>query len=206
MFEQLRLKRTVAPASLPIHLTETKEACDITGTGQDSLIELLMYSAVDALDGYKTGSLGRAIVTQTWEIKLDDFGASVIMLPLPPLQSVVSITYIAPGGGTETLPSAYYEVDTHSEPGRIVLADGYSWPTVKDTTNAVTITFICGYGAVEFTDGYPTTRAATVPESLRNAMMLRVRSLYEERFGDKQVFDTYMRAYERCIAPFRVIY
>ena len=50
-----------------------------------------------------------ALITQTVEVKLDGSGAAYALeLPMPPLQSVESITYVDPDGAEQMLdPSAY---------------------------------------------------------------------------------------------------
>jgi uncharacterized phiE125 gp8 family phage protein len=103
---------------------------------------------VDQLDG-AAGSLNRCLVTQTWEWKVDRFWGGIIRVPLPPLQSVGSITYIDPNGDTQTLATSVYNVLDTNNPtraGRIELAYGESWPSTRHQADAVTITFTAGYG------------------------------------------------------------
>jgi len=65
-----------------------------------------------------------------------------------------------------------YFVDTKSEPGRVVLNYGESWPsTVLRPANGVVVRYICGYGA----------DSSYVPEQIRQAMLLAIGHWYENR-------------------------
>uniref|UniRef100_A0A6H1ZJI5 Putative head-tail connector n=1 Tax=viral metagenome TaxID=1070528 RepID=A0A6H1ZJI5_9ZZZZ len=65
-----------------------------------------------------------------------------------------------------------YIFDLKSEPGRIVLAYGKSWPTtVLRPANAVCVTFIAGYG----------DERSDVPKAVKQAMLLLIGDLYENR-------------------------
>jgi hypothetical protein len=64
-----------------------------------------------------------------------------------------------------------YFVDIKSTPGRIVLAYGCTWPSVTlRPANGVCVTFIAGYGA-----------ASSVPQAVKQAMLLLMGHLYEHR-------------------------
>ena len=82
-----------------------------------------------------------------------------------------SIKYIDVNGAEQTLATTEYEVDIYSETGRVVLANGKSWPSTKTTLNAVKIAFTAGYGAT----------GATVPEPIRQAIKIMVAEMYERR-------------------------
>lgn len=106
-----------------------------------------------------------------WQTDLSSF-----RLPWPPLQSVTSITWTDTAGNVSTVPSSTYIVDTFSEPGRVALAFGQTWPSQSVQGNAiqpvggVTVTFVAGY-----------TSAANVPQSAKQAMLLLLASWYENR-------------------------
>ena len=71
-----------------------------------------------------------------------------------------------------TFSSDSYFVDTKSEPGRVVLNYGESWPTTTlRPANGVCVTFVAGYGD----DG------SDLPQKVRNAMLLIIGHLYENR-------------------------
>ena len=72
-----------------------------------------------------------------------------------------------------TFSSDNYFADTKSEPGRIALNYGASWPsTTLRPVNGVCIIFVAGYG-----------NAADVPQYIKNAMLLLIGHWYENREG-----------------------
>ncbi len=136
----------------------------------DTLIQSYVLAAVNEIDG-DDGWLGRALVTQTWRLDIDYFPACPILLPLPPFQSLTSITYIDSDGVEQTLASsAYRVVASGSDPAQVEPAYGTSWPATRNQSAAVSITYVCGYGD-------PTD----VPELIRNYIRVRLGQFYEQR-------------------------
>jgi len=138
-----------------------------TNTTDDPLMGILIASARSAAEQ----ELHRYLVTQTLDAYFDKFPKeSPHEFIMPPLQSVTSITYVDTDGATQTLAASGYTVDDKSQPARIVPAHGESWPSTRDQVNAVIIRFVGGYGT-----------AAVVPQSIKNWILLRVRTLWESR-------------------------
>jgi uncharacterized phiE125 gp8 family phage protein len=139
------LKLVTGPAREPIHLAEAKLHLKVEHNADDSLI----LASIQAARGYAEGFTARQLVTATYDLMLDCFPCSSwicpIEVPRPPLQSVISIIYIDTTGITQTLDPTRYIVDTNSEPGRIMLAYGQSWPPTRVIMNAVTIRFMAGH-------------------------------------------------------------
>jgi uncharacterized phiE125 gp8 family phage protein len=189
----MALRRTEAPTEVPVTVAEAKANSNITGTSQDDEIEAMIASATEQLDG-KDGILGRALCTQEWELLLDAFPCgSEIKVPLPPLQSVESITYVDANGDTQTLATSVYAVDVASEPGVVSLKYGQVWPTTQTQRNAVTIAFTCGYG-----------EAGDVPERIKSAIKLMVGDLFENREAQQTVKLENNPSLNRLLFPFRV--
>lgn len=164
-------KLVTAPTSEPISLDNTKTHLRVTGTDEDNLVESLIVAARQHAEKY----LRRALISQTWDYYLDDF-KEVILLQKSPVSSVTSIKYYDIDNAEQTLSSSYYEVDTVSEPARIVEAYGYTYPDVYyDKPNAVTIRVVCGYGDED-----------DVPMQIKQGMYLYVNYLYDHR-GDESV-------------------
>lgn len=157
------------PAIEPISLSEAKAQLRVEAPDEDQLIQSLISAARQHLDG-RAGLLGRALITQTWDLGLDGF-PSLIEVPLPPLQSVMSITYVDSGGESHGLPESEYQVDAGSEPARVMAASGRSWPSTRTQLNAVTVRFVAGYG----------DNPADVPQPLRQAILLLTTHWYEQR-------------------------
>lgn len=161
------LKLISGPSSEPVTLAELKAQCRVEHSAEDDLLTAYGIAARQQCESI----LERALVTQTWARMLDCFPWSEIELGKPPVQDVTSITYIDTAGATQTLSSSAYVLDpTGEEPGFVLPAFGYTWPTTLDTAGAVTITFTCGYGA-----------AAAVPDAIKTWIRMRVATLYRFR-------------------------
>jgi uncharacterized phiE125 gp8 family phage protein len=160
---------TSGPAVEPLTVAEAKAHLRVDHTTDDSYIESLIKAARRTAEQFQ----GRAYITQTWKLYLDDFPhGKEIKLPVAPVASVSSITYVDLNGDTQTWDSANYQVDTKAAIPRIVLSPIVSWPNVEaDRVNAVTITFIAGYGAT----------SASVPENTKHAIKLIISDMYQHR-------------------------
>lgn len=169
------LTQISAPSQDIIGLAEAKAQLKVDFSEDDELIELLVASVNQYFDG-AAGVLGRALVTQTWEVRLEDFWSrgNRIYLPLPPLRSVTSVKYLDDTNTEQTLSTSRYVVggvfdssDSPSSPlssvhrGFIELADGATWPSVYDHPEAVRIRYVAGYGARSAVPG-PIKQAARV--------------------------------------------
>lgn len=139
---------------------------------EDSLITAKLAAARRHCENF----LRRAILTQTWDYFLDRFpGEDYIQIPRPPLQTVSYVKYKDSTGTLQTFSSDYYIVDINSEPGRIALAYGQSWPVTYGEIQDVQIRFIAGY-----------TAAADVPEDWKQGILMKLTDLYVNR-GDVPV-------------------
>lgn len=172
----MNLTRATAPAEEPVTSAEAKAHLRVTHTDDDTAIAAMIVAAREHLDG-NDGTLGRALVTQTWDLSLDSF-PSEIVLPLPPLQSVTSVTYVDTNGDTQTLATSGYEVDVAG--GRIRATDA-GWPDTDDCYNAVTVRFVCGYGLAD-----------DVPQAIKHAMLLMIGGMYafRESLSEGAVVET----------------
>lgn len=149
----MSLYLVTAPTIEPVTVEEAKGTARVDITADDGLIYSLIVTARTLAETIT----GRQMVTATYRQKLDRFPSAAINgqlyleLPKPPLQSVSSITYVDTAGDTQTLSSDLYTVDTDSEPGRVILDYGESWPSTRDVAQAVTITFVAGYAITSYT-------------------------------------------------------
>jgi uncharacterized phiE125 gp8 family phage protein len=156
-----------SPFTEVVTVSELKTHCRIDVSDEDTYLEAIILAARQYAENYTW----RAFMTQTWRATYDCFPC-VIEVPRPPLQSVTSITYVDDAGDTQTLSASLYQVDTKSQPGRIIPAYGESWPTIRsDTLNAVTVNFVAGYG----------DDPEDVPAGLRHAVKFLAGHFYENR-------------------------
>lgn len=173
--------QTTAPTDEPV--TEIEAKHQIRLDEADDAPNLVNYIA--SARRYVEEQTRRQLVTATWKLKLDDFPISDaavsrnypffgsdrrISLPRPPLQSVTEITYIDTAGVSQILAATVYDVDTFSEPGRIALAFDQQWPVRRKQIDAVTIEFVCGYGAVD-----------AVPATFKQMVLLLVDHSWQQR-------------------------
>lgn len=187
-----KLTRTVAPAVTAVSLSEAKAHLRVEHTTDDAYITTLIAVAEAMIDG--PSGIGVAMTTQTWTITFDGFLPMPLYLPLWPVQSVSSITYVDSDGDTQTLNSALYQF-AKGNPAVIDRALGAALPAVRRQLNAATVTFVAGFGAT----------ASSVPADLRHALLLMIGHLYHRRetTNDKQVYETPL-GYTALTERFRV--
>lgn len=162
----MALTLTTVPGEEPITLAEAKSHLRVTTDDDNALLEALISAARQLVETHTN----RALITQTWQWRLDTFPSWGLRIPHAPLVSVSSIQYVDGDGATQTLATTEYTVDAKSDPGRITPAYGKSWPNTRWQMNAVIITFVAGYG-----------NAAAVPYQIKQAMLLVLGELYERR-------------------------
>jgi uncharacterized phiE125 gp8 family phage protein len=158
---------TVEPITIDDLKNDIKVDADLTA--DDALIRALGIAARRVAESIQN----RALITQTLELALDGWpGGNSLEIPRPPLQSVTSITYYDEDDTEHSLDSGSYLVDTYSEPGRVVLKAGESWPDGElRPANGVVLQFVAGYGDEE----------SDVPETTVQAIRLLVGHWYENR-------------------------
>lgn len=162
---------TTAPGERLVTLDEAKAQLRVPAAfvDDDAYINNLILAAETYLDG-RGGILGRALVTQTWTGTIDNLFPDEIKVPLPPLQSVTSITYVDGDGVQQTLADDQYQVITNVEPGLIVPAFGVTWPTVRCQRQAIAVEFVAGYGD-----------ASDVPMRIRQMALFLIGHWYTNR-------------------------
>lgn len=181
MFETL----VSGPATEPVSLSEAKNFLRIDSdiTQDDALLTMLIAAARRYAESY----LGRSLITQTWKQVSDAFPGNQQTLVMPgvpyswpshalllgrsPVQSITSVQYLDMGGTLQTMSSSDYAVDLVSEPTRITPVFGKIWPVTLPQIGAVSVTYVAGYGAA----------AAAVPEGIRQWILLRLSTLYQNR-------------------------
>ena len=190
----MNLRLITPPAVLPVSLEDAKDHARVAHPEEDHMIEGYMAAATERLDGAE-GYLGRALITQVWELTLDHFPPR-LNLPLPPCQSIDAISYIAPDGATDTLdPASYTATGLGSVSGATILFDSGK-PATASRPDAVTILFTAGFGDT----------AADVPAPIRTAILNRVATIYDNR--DSVVIGESARVMplgeDDLITPYRV--
>jgi uncharacterized phiE125 gp8 family phage protein len=183
------LKLVVAPTVEPVTAAEAIAYCKATPDLEASLFELWIRGARQQVEEY----LGRALLTQRWELTLDAFPAEPLVLPRPPLVSVVSLTTYNPSNVSAVCSSAVYQVDTSREPGRVALVSGQSWPSDLRTYSGVVWRFEAGYGSTR----------DTVPAPIVESVLALVAQRFSWR-GDDLGGERMPAAVVERLAPYRL--
>jgi uncharacterized phiE125 gp8 family phage protein len=182
------LLQTAAPSLEPVTLADMKNYLRVDSdlTADDALITLMISTA----RAYAESQTGRSFISQGWRLVLDSFPSygitgvqwgvgyshprQAILLEKGPVINVASIVYTAMDGSTVTITSPAapdYAVDLTGPVPRITPGFGKIWPIPLPQIGAVAINYTAGYG----------TTAASVPEGIRQWLMLRVATMYENR-------------------------
>lgn len=171
----MKLVLKTGPTVEPITLTEAKKHLRLAVTSEeaaaytteDDLLDRLITTARIQTEQ----EIGRRLITQTWEYYLDVWPGGDIVIPYPPLQSA-EITYRLQGDTEYDNTFTGFDTDTVSEPGRLTLKPGESWPAgTLYPDRPIKVTYVAGYGDT----------AGDVPEGIRSAMLLKISDLYEHR-------------------------
>jgi len=183
-------KVTSPPGVTPISVAEVKSFAKITTSSDDALIAIMINAAVEYAENFTR----RGVITRIYETFRDLFpghyqgyGHSVSQVsPLgggqnfgfeirkSPLQTIDEVKYLDTAGATIVVPTTVYYNTVEDDYSTLLSLPGQSWPTDEaEQLQAITITLKTGFGDA----------ATDVPDDIRNALLMHVTSLYENR-GD----------------------
>jgi uncharacterized phiE125 gp8 family phage protein len=187
----VRLRVATPPTAEPVTVEEAKAHLRLEGNAEDSYVQTLIQAARQHVEE----TCWRGLVTQTLEGVLSGFPDDALELPRGRLASVDSVTYVDTAGVLQTLPSSEYQVDTTSEPGRLLPAYGRSWPSTRRQWDAV---------RVRYTVGWP---VAEVPAPIRQAVLLLVANMYEHRTPEVtgSAVSPVRFAVDALLGPYRLV-
>ena len=163
----MSLVQTVAPSVEPVTTTDQKNWMRVDGSTEDTLIGNLSAAS----RAWFEMSTGRQCITATWVYKLSTFPVGDLVLPVSPLQSVTSITYVDTDGATQTWSNSEYTVDTASDIGRVRPNYDIDYPSVRGYIGDVTVTFVAGYGDA----------SSDVPDGALTAIKVLASNWFENR-------------------------
>lgn len=187
-----------APTTLPVELNDYKAHRRVLTNSEDEILNLYLSAATDWAEQFTR----RALITQTWEVRTKEFPHQAahpeMVLPRGKLQSVTSVKYLDLSDVEQTLASSVYEVDTTSDPGRVLLGYDQDWPDVLDYPDAVRVRYVCGYGDTP----------ATVPIAVRQAIMLAAShfDLVREMFVLGTIATKVPFSAESLLQPYRLLH
>lgn len=153
---------TVGPASEPLTQAEAKNHIKVDGSDDSDAIDRLISTSrtlVEEITGTK-------LVSQTVVMRCSEW-CDLVDLPLAPIISVSSVTYLDSAGTSQTLSTDVYESVLHGLEPHIRLKINQSWPAIRDASDAITVTAVAGY--------------ASLPAPVKSAMLLTISALYDGR-------------------------
>lgn len=176
------------PAVEPVTLSEAKAHLRVEHDADDAVIPDMITAARSWIEDLT----GTALITQTWRMSVDAWPETTITLAPTPLQSVSSVKVFALDGNSTTISSSAYDLLSVGRNARLLRTSGAVWPAPTRTRGGIEIEFIAGYG-----DG-----ASDVPRVLRQALLMCVAHLYENRelLGEGLPLPA---GVEALLAPFR---
>lgn len=158
----LTIETLPAPVVL---LGQAKTALRIRHTRDDVFLQGALDTAISYLDGPK-GILGKLLGPQAWIWTFGSFGTPLV-LPIGPVTSVTSITYLDAAGVAQVLPSNTCYLVRSDDFDTISLVAGAAWPVTSVREDAITVKFVGGL--------------APIPPRLTSAILTVVAHLNEHR-------------------------
>jgi uncharacterized phiE125 gp8 family phage protein len=183
------------PAVEPVPLADAQEHLRALIGGPDAaLIGAYLQAAREAVENHT----GRALMPQTWELRLPGFPDGAIKLPIAPLLSLTSVRYTAPDGADTLLDTAAYQIEAPSGP---TAQPATLWPVASGLWPAA-LPYDRAAVRVRFQAGY--ANAGAVPAALRAAILLVLGELYENREASAAKAPEEIPAVRRLLDPYRV--
>lgn len=211
----------VYTAASPITLVPVADAkafarVEAAVTADDTLFATLIGAAYNEVEEFT----GRSLLTTVWDwwidgvpsgpVDADDWkyatgypltlslaGADYVELPRPPLIGITTVHWYTTANAETLFAAASYTFDAAGAPGRIILNDGYSWPSSVRSRNSMRFRYTAGYGVT----------AASVPAAMRLAILELVATAYEHR--EDQVVGAGVSempfSSQRRLMPYRVL-
>lgn len=177
------------PAMEPVTLAAAKLHCRIDGSDEDTLVAWLITAARALVEEQS----GRALVTQSFELRIDHWPA-LLFLPRPPAVAVESITYTDDAGHTATLAPAAYALRTGVQPAYLRFDSSLRPAATLADDAAICVRYTAGYGSAD-----------DVPAPLRQAILLLVGHLYTNREAVGASNQAALPfAVDALLAPYRV--
>lgn len=141
----LRTLRLLTLSDSPLTLADAKAHLRILHDEEDDAISAMVAAATGQIED-RTGRLfrpGTAVLTLSEFPESDD----PIVIPLPPLTALTSISYRNAANEATTLTGT--TVLTAAVPGLIFPPLDQDWPDTYDRPDAVTVTFACGMATAD---------------------------------------------------------
>lgn len=180
--------RIAAPDDPVVSLAAVKRHLRVDFDDDNLVLEALRDAATDHLDGWG-GILGRALVRQTWRQDFGGFHAcEKLRLPLVPVMSVDSVKYYDGDNEQQDLADSVWQILTDALGPYLALKPDQTWPSTYSRADAVSVTFVAGYGDGE-----------DVPHALQVAILTHTKMQYDPSTAEalKPLYDALVGLYHR---------
>jgi len=158
----------------PVTVKDLRSHLYIDTADDDELLEEYLAAATETIKKRIRG--GGSIEHQTITLTADRLpsGYDALVLPLPPLASVTSLTYYDGSNVQTVMPSSDYVVTTPTiYPGSIRPQADADWPATYTRRDAVVLVYTAGYG----------NQRSDIPPQIRQAVRLSAGQMYRDRDG-----------------------
>lgn len=188
------LSLTTDAAVEPVSMDDAKSWLRISNSSSDLDIQAVILAARKKLEA----DTSLALINQTLTMTRDaaPYGRRPWVLPVGPVSAVTSIKSYSEDDIESTVTTTVYRLDSSSQPARIVLRNGQSWPTSLRPENGLSVAFVAGYGS----------SSVSVPANLIMAMRLLIEHWFTNRgvaiVGT--ITQEIQQGYESLIGPLRI--
>jgi uncharacterized phiE125 gp8 family phage protein len=170
MLRSADVRVVVQPTAEPVTLAEAKfhlrlitDPADTTPHPEDAYVAALITVARQAAEDF----MNRPVAQATFELRRWCFEGE---LPVAPVQSIVSVSYVDSLGVTQEVAAEEYELAGPIAAPYIRPAEGVYFPNPMRRDDAVRIRFVAGYGG-----------DVPLPATIRHAILILVHHYYENR-------------------------
>ena len=132
--------KIITPANPVLTVAEIKQELRLDSSEFDGPISRHLMSAT----AFAEHETGMTIGQKTLEIALDEFPSGAIRLEMPPVISIVSVTYIDENAVEQTLSPSLYSLDDYGLDHWLMRAAGTEWPATYAAANVVKVRYVAG--------------------------------------------------------------
>lgn len=161
----MNYRLVTGPATEPLTYAEVKAFLRLNDDSEQTFVTTLITIARQIVEG----QTWRPLISQSWALQFDksELNLFISNINKAPIISIDTVSYYDTDNVLQTLSPTLYETDIYGNPARFRLK---SIPSVYDRMGALIVNFVCGY-----------TNAAAVPQAIKQAMLLIIGHLYENR-------------------------
>ena len=179
------LRRLTGPQQRPVSLSQAKQTCRLSQS--DTTHDADLTDAIDAATEQVEQDTDRCCINQTFAMDMNVFPAGPIVFGQKPIDSITSIEYLDTDGETQLVDPETYALDQGRR--QAYLVGGSSWPSAFAQQNAITVTYVCGYGET----------SSEVPRLIQRAILLQVGKWFYDPAMEGSNNTNWDSAYDRII-------